>query len=58
MRLWWILGAVLVLEGLLLLLFTHYWRQTMQRMLQLHDGQLRFIAALALLLGLLMMWFA
>jgi uncharacterized protein len=48
------LGLMLILEGLLPLLLPQAWRQTFQQLLQLRDGQLRFIGLLALLAGLLL----
>ena len=58
---WWAaLALVLVFEGLFPLISPKGWRQTFQRLLQLHDGQVRFfglcsvgagLALLALLLA-------
>ena len=45
------LGLVLILEGLLPLLAPARWRETFQQLLQLRDGQLRFIGALSLVAG-------
>jgi uncharacterized protein YjeT (DUF2065 family) len=37
------LGLMLILEGLLPLLLPQAWRDTFKRMIELKDGQLRFI---------------
>lgn len=50
------LGLTLVLEGLLPLLNPQQWRALFTRLLQLHDGQLRFIGLCSVALGLLSMW--
>lgn len=55
MRWVWLVGALLVLEGLMPLLFTQAWRQTFSRLLQLRDGQLRFIGAVSVLAGLVLL---
>ena len=46
---------MLVLEGLLPLLAPKAWRQTFQRMVELKDGQLRFVGLASILGGLLIM---
>ncbi len=46
------LGLVLVIEGLLPLAFPSSWREFVQRMSALHDGQLRFVGLLSVLIGL------
>ena len=53
---WWILGGVLLIEGMMPLLFTQAWRQTFEKLLQLRDGQIRFIGFLSALAGLLILW--
>ena len=55
----WLLGAlglVLVLEGLLPFLSPSSWRTTFTRLLQLTDGQLRFVGLASVLLGLALLW--
>jgi uncharacterized protein YjeT (DUF2065 family) len=47
------LALVLVLEGLLPLLAPRLWRESFRRLLDLSDGQLRFVGLLAIALGLL-----
>jgi uncharacterized protein YjeT (DUF2065 family) len=51
--LWTALALVLVIEGLLPLLAPRVWRATFRRMLDLTDGQLRFIGLAAIGLGAL-----
>jgi len=57
MNWWWLLGGVLLIEGLMPLLFTQAWRQTFERLLELRDGQIRFIGFASALIGLLILWF-
>jgi uncharacterized protein YjeT (DUF2065 family) len=46
---------MLVLEGVLPLIAPKAWRQTFQRMIELNDGQLRFVGIISMLIGLLLM---
>ncbi len=50
------LCLVLVLEGLMPFLFPSSWRETMQRIIQFSDGQLRTIGLICIVLGLLGYW--
>ena len=55
----WLLGALglmLVLEGLLPFLSPSSWRATITRLLQLSDGQLRFVGLASVLAGLALLW--
>ncbi|HSH87432.1 MAG: DUF2065 domain-containing protein [Methylophilus sp.] len=56
MKWWWLIGGVLLIEGLMPLLFTQAWRQSFEKLLQLRDGQIRFIGFLSALVGLLILW--
>lgn len=56
MNWWWVIGGVLLIEGLMPLLFTQAWRQTFEKLLQLRDGQIRFIGFASALAGLLITW--
>jgi uncharacterized protein YjeT (DUF2065 family) len=47
------LALVLVLEGLLPLLAPRVWRESFRKLLDLSDGQLRFVGLVAILFGLL-----
>jgi uncharacterized protein len=49
------IGLMLVLEGLLPFLAPQSWRQTFRRMIELKDGQLRFIGLVAMAGGLMLM---
>jgi len=54
----WLLGALglmLVLEGLMPFLSPSSWRTMFARLLQLSDGQLRFVGLSSMLLGLLLL---
>lgn len=50
------LGLMLVLEGVLPLVAPQAWRQTFRRMIELKDGQLRFIGLASIAGGLLLIW--
>jgi uncharacterized protein len=46
------LGLMLVLEGLLPFLVPQIWRETFRKMIELKDGQLRFVGMVSMLAGL------
>jgi uncharacterized protein YjeT (DUF2065 family) len=46
------LALVLVVEGVLPLFAPQLWRESFRRLLDLTDGQLRFIGLVAIVLGL------
>jgi len=48
------LGMVLIIEGLLPLISPASWRETMRRIAEFRDGQIRFIGLGSILLGLLL----
>lgn len=48
------LGLMLVLEGLLPLLAPGVWRDTFRRMIELKDGQIRFVGLISLAGGFLL----
>jgi uncharacterized protein YjeT (DUF2065 family) len=49
-------GLMLVLEGALPFMAPRVWRQTFQRMIDLNDGQLRFIGLAFMAVGVLLMF--
>ena len=49
-------GLVLVFEGLLPFIAPQAWRETFKRMIQLKDGQLRFVGLLSIVGGLLLLF--
>ena len=49
---WSALALVLVIEGIFPFLSPQGWRQTFLKLLQLRDGQLRFLGLCAMLAGL------
>jgi uncharacterized protein YjeT (DUF2065 family) len=51
-------ALMLLLEGVVPFLFPKQWRETFRRILQLSDGQLRFLGLAALLSGLLLLGLA
>lgn len=50
-------GLVLVLEGLMPLLVPRQWRATFRQLMDLTDGQLRFVGLIAVVSGLLLVLF-
>ncbi len=48
-------GLMLVFEGLLPFVAPKAWRETFKRMIELKDGQLRFIGLISIIGGLLIM---
>ena len=52
------MGLMLVFEGLLPFVAPQAWRETFKRMIQLKDGQLRFVGLLSIIGGLLLIWLA
>jgi len=48
-------GLMLVLEGMLPLLAPAAWRQTFRRLIDMTDGQLRFVGLMSMLGGLLLL---
>jgi uncharacterized protein YjeT (DUF2065 family) len=55
---WWAVGLVLVLEGLMPFASPTKWRRYMTELLKLADGQLRAFGLFAVTLGLVIMWIA
>ncbi len=52
------LGLMLVVEGLMPFMSPGAWREWFARLLQLSDGQLRFIGLTSIVIGLLLLTFA
>ncbi len=48
-------GLMLVLEGILPFIAPATWRDTFQRLIQLTDGQIRFIGLTSMLIGLVLL---
>ncbi len=49
-------ALVLVIEGLLPLVAPRLWRESFRRLVELADGQLRFVGLVSIVLGLLGYW--
>jgi uncharacterized protein YjeT (DUF2065 family) len=54
--LWTAFALVLVVEGLLPFLAPQIWRESFRKLVQLTDGQLRFIGLVSIVLGLAGVW--
>ena len=52
------LGLVLIIEGVLPFIAPNVWRDAFRRITQLNDGQLRFVGLSAMIVGLLILWWA
>jgi uncharacterized protein YjeT (DUF2065 family) len=52
------LALVLVIEGLLPFMAPGLWRTTFRRILEMSDGQLRFIGLASIIAGLFLLMFA
>ena len=52
------LGLMLVIEGLMPLIAPAAWRETFRRVLEMNDGQIRFIGMAAALAGCAILFFA
>lgn len=48
-------ALMLVLEGLMPFLAPAVWRETFRRLVQLSDGQIRFIGLTSMLIGLILL---
>ena len=51
-------GLMLVLEGMLPFFGPGLWRETFKKMIEMSDGQLRFIGLSSIIGGLLLLFFA
>lgn len=51
------LALMLVLEGILPLTAPKFWREVFRQMLELRDGQIRFIGMMSVAIGLGLLWF-
>lgn len=49
-------GLVLVMEGLLPFIAPRIWRDTFRRLIEMADGQLRFIGLGSMVIGLVVLW--
>jgi uncharacterized protein YjeT (DUF2065 family) len=54
--LWMALGLVLVIEGLFPFASPTAWRRMFAQLLQLEDGQIRAIAMVCILVGMMIIW--
>jgi uncharacterized protein YjeT (DUF2065 family) len=53
--LWTAFALVLVLEGVLPFLAPRIWRDTFRRIMEMSDGQIRFVGLSSMLVGLLLL---
>ena len=56
--LWAAMALVLVVEGLLPLFAPRLWRESFAKLVNLSDGQLRFIGLASIVIGLAAFWLA
>ena len=50
-------ALMLVIEGLMPFLVPGAWRETFRRLIEMNDGQLRFVGLSSMLAGLLLLYF-
>lgn len=50
-------ALMLVIEGLMPFLLPGAWRDTFRRLIEMNDGQLRFIGLTSMIAGLLLLYF-
>jgi uncharacterized protein YjeT (DUF2065 family) len=50
-------ALMLVIEGLMPFLAPGAWRDTFRRLIEMNDGQLRFVGLTSMLAGLLLLYF-
>jgi hypothetical protein len=55
---YWLIGLalMLVIEGIIPFLFPAAWREMFSKLVQLSDGQLRFVGISAMLAGLVLLY--
>lgn len=51
-------ALMLVIEGVMPLLFPALWRETFKRIMQMNDGQIRFIGLASMAIGVLLLFLA
>lgn len=51
-------GLMLIMEGILPFLFPQAWRDTFRRMVEMKDGQLRFVGLASIVVGLMLLMLA
>jgi len=52
------LALMLILEGVLPFIAPNLWRETFRRIIQMSDGQIRFVGLSSMLVGLLLLLWA
>ena len=52
------LALMLILEGLLPFLAPNFWRDVFRRIIQMSDGQIRFVGLSSIIVGLLLLVWA
>lgn len=52
------IALMLVIEGILPFLVPGLWRDTFRKLIELTDGQIRFIGLTSMVIGLLLLYFA
>jgi uncharacterized protein YjeT (DUF2065 family) len=52
------IALMLVIEGVLPFLVPGLWRETFRRLIEMSDGQIRFIGLTSMLAGVILLYFA
>lgn len=50
------LALMLIIEGLLPFLVPGFWRETFRRLIEMSDGQIRFVGLASMIVGLLLLF--
>lgn len=51
-------GLMLMMEGLMPFVAPQSWRETFKRLIELKNGQIRFIGLISIVAGLILLWLA
>ncbi|MDP1559190.1 MAG: DUF2065 domain-containing protein [Nitrosomonas sp.] len=51
------IALMLILEGMIPFLSPHTWRQAFKKLIEMEDGQIRFVGLSSMLVGLLLLLF-
>ncbi len=51
------IALMLILEGMMPFLSPKTWRETFKKMIEMDDGQIRFVGLTTMLIGLLLLFF-
>jgi uncharacterized protein len=50
-------ALMLIFEGMLPFIAPNFWREVFRKLIQMNDGQIRFVGLSSMLAGMLILWF-